>query len=304
MKILEVPGAIVDDAIVDDPLLGPAHVITCGDKTMTMSAIDWARPTTIPTVAAPAMLATGAGAAIMNAIALRARDAGVTALRYAGRYPTAALWKTLLRSFRTTATEADFMQHFGVARELPIDFTPAPFTRIDNAHGHVEMRDARIERAVVDDIPFEIDGSPTRFVDDRAEVWFGDLLYAHVAMFDAAGRLVDGPHPLPACASTVIGKPFPKPLVAGLAELVADSVPAPLQQAASRFVIDHPIRWADLGARAATFGEGGLAVHAALWERIAPLGLPRLALAIAEALIPVVTLQAVAQIARRISQTK
>ena len=69
----------------------------------------------------------------------------------------------------------------------------------------------------------------------------------------------------------------------------------------SRFVIDHPIRWADLGARAATFSDGGLAVHAALWERIAPLGLPRLALAIAEALIPVVTLHAVARIARTLS---
>jgi hypothetical protein len=49
--------------------------------------------------------------------------------------------------------------------------------------------------------------------------------------------------------------------------------------------------WADLGARAARElpGNGaGFVVHAALWDRIAPLGLGRLALALAEALAPVV----------------
>jgi hypothetical protein len=59
------------------------------------------------------------------------------------------------------------------------------------------------------------------------------------------------------------------------------------------------IAWADLGARAAAERPGGFAVHAALWDRIAPLGLARLALALAEALAPVVA----ASIARRAAVT-
>ena len=317
---LDVPGAIVDCDVLVDPLLGPAHVITALDATTTMSAVDWTRPTTIPTVAAPAKLPAGAGGAIMNAIATLARDAGVPALRYAGRYPTAALYRTLLRSFRTDVTEEAFTSHFklgGPAVEIPIDFVPAPFERLGNPHGYVELRDdpagsgRRVERAVVDRVSYEIDGSPARLVQEphmegpwdpvkqrlRAELWFGDAVYAHVATFGSDGALVDGPHPLPRCEHEVIGQSFPPPLVAALADLVADAVPAPLREDAHAHMTGMVLRWADLGARPATATPDGLAVHAILWERIAPLGLPRLALALAEALAPVVTARLVAAIA-------
>ena len=310
---LDVSGAHVDCAVIDDPLLGPAHVITSGDATTTMSAVDWTRPTTIPTVAAPAVLAPGAGGAIMNAIATVARDAGVPALRYAGRYPTAALYRTLLRSFRTDVTEEAFTSHFklaGEAAEIPIDFTPAPFERLGNPHGYVELRDdpagglRRIERAVVDRVSYEIDGSPARLVATlastravRAELWFGDAPYAHVATFDPEGALVDGPHPTPACESKVLGEVFPADLVTALADLVAEAVPAPLRDDARKHLAGLTLRWADLGARTAARTPDGLAVHAVLWERIAPLGLPRLALALAEALAPVVTASVVTAIA-------
>jgi hypothetical protein len=49
---------------------------------------------------------------------------------------------------------------------------------------------------------------------------------------------------------------------------------------------------ADLGARAAAERSGGFAVHAALWDRIGPLGLARLALALAEALAAAVVRRA------------
>ena len=311
MKILEVPGAIVDDAIVDDPLLGPAHVITALDATTTMSAVDWTRPTTIPTVAAPGKLPPGAGGAIMNAISMLARDAGVTALRYAGRYPTAALYRTLLRSFRTDHTEEAFTSHFklaGPAVEIPIDFVPAPFARLGNPHGYAELREdlvggaVRLERAVVDRVSYEVDGSPARLVQQapdlhRAELWFGDAPYGHVATFDAAGVLVEGPHPLPRCEHEVIGQAFPAALLEALADLVADAVPAPLREDAKKHLAGTVLRWADLGARPAAITGDGLAIHAVLWERIAPLGLPRLALALAEALAPVVTARLVAAIA-------
>jgi hypothetical protein len=300
---LEVPGARVDATVIDDPLLGPAHVIRCADgRTTTMSAIDWSRPTTIPTVAAPGVLPPGTGGAIMNAIAERALAAGVPALRYAGRYPTAALFKTLLRSFRTAASEADFTSHFqllGAPIEIPIDFAPAPFTRIDHASGFVEMRDGVLERAVVHRVSYEIDGSPARLVDAHAQVWFGDACYADVATFDPRGDLIDGPYPIPRSTSSVIDQVFPVPLVAALAELVAEVVPSPIAQDAKRFLTSKIVRWGDLGARAASMTPSGdIFVHAAIWDRIAPLGFPRLALALAEALGPVVTLAVVAEIGR------
>jgi hypothetical protein len=350
---VNIAGVEIDTSTVDDPLLGPAHVLTCPDgRTTMMSAIDWSRPTTIPTVAAPGVLPPGAGGAIMNTIAERARAAGVRALRYAGRYPTAALFKTLLRSFRTSATEEEFTSHFRLAGEpieIPIDFVPAPFTRIGNRYGFVEMRDGQIERAVVDRVSFEIGGSPARLVEFahantgrdiegpnigrdiegpntdrdiegpntgrgvsgldissrvRAQIWFGDTPYADVATFDARGALIDGPHPIPPSTSQVLRRVFPPALVVALAELIADVVPGPIAEDAKRFLTSKVVSWDDLGARAAMTRDGDILVHAAIWDRIAPLGFPRLALALAEAIGPVVTIALVAEIgreARRIS---
>ena len=55
-------------------------------------------------IAAPGKLPPGAGAALLNVIALLAERP----LRYAGPYPTPALYRALRRSFRTTATEGSF----------------------------------------------------------------------------------------------------------------------------------------------------------------------------------------------------
>lgn len=304
---LAVDGAVVDGAICHHPLLGAAH--TVGDTAMT--ALDWARPAEIPAIAAPGRLPLGAGAAILNTIALLARDAGVTALRYAGPYPTAALWRSLARSFRCDADEAAFTagaldRAVRVARDpIPIDFAPAPHERIAIPGGFVELRD-RLERAVIDGVGYEPGGSPARLVDPtegsvprlavldadpaghHAEVWFGDACYARVATLAADGSVIDGPHPIPACASPVIGCAFPAALRDALAELVADAVPAPLAADARALCAAAGIAWADLGARAAAERPDGFAAHAALWDRIAPLGLARLALALAEALAPVV----------------
>jgi hypothetical protein len=271
-----------------------------------MSAIDWARPTEIPAIAEPGRLPPGAGGAILNTIAVLARRAGVPALRYAGPYPTAALWRSLARSFRTTGDEAGFTagaldRALRVARDpIAIDFIPAPHERIAIAGGTVELRDT-VERAVIDGVSYEPGGSPARLVElDAArfacEVWFGDASYARVATLGADGTLLDGPHPVPPCASPVIGRAFPPPLRAAIAELVADAVPAPLADDARALCAATPLHWADLGASAARETADGFAVHAALWDRIAPLGLARLALALAEAMAPVVTAAAVRRI--------
>jgi hypothetical protein len=291
---LAVDGAVVDGAICHHPVLGAAH--TVGDTAMT--ALDWARPAAIPAIAAPGCLPLGAGAAILNTIALLARDAGVPALRYAGPYPTAALWRSLARSFRCDADEAAFTagaldRALRVDRTpIPIDFAPAPHERIAIPGGFVELRD-RLERTVIDGVGYEPGGSPARLVaadpaGHHAEIWFGDACHARVATLAADGSVVDGPHPIPACTSPVIGRAFPDALRDALAELVADAVPAPLAADARALCAATGVAWADLGARAAAERPGGFAVHAALWDRIAPLGPARLALALAEALAPVV----------------
>ena len=301
---LAVSDAVVHGAVLTHPLLGPAHAV--GDTAM--SALDWARPTQIPAIAEPGRLPLGAGSAILNTIAVLAVRAGVAALRYAGPYPTSGLWRTLARSFRCAASEADFTagaldRALRVARDpIAIDFAPAPHERLAIPHGFVELRDG-VERAVIDGVAYEPGGSPARLVEPRAadassagaiaiahhcEVWFGDAPYARVASLAADGSLIAGPHPVPACESPVIGQEFPLALRIAIAELVAEVVPPPLAGAARALVAAESLRWADLAGRAARELPEGLAVHAALWDRIAPRGLGRLALALAEALAPVV----------------
>jgi hypothetical protein len=334
---LAVAGAAVDGAVIAHPLLGAAHAV--GDTAM--SALVWARPTEIPAIAEPGRLPLGAGAAILNTIAVLARRAGVASLRYAGPYPTPALWRTLARSFRCDASEAAFTagaleRALRVARDpIAVDFIPAPHERIAIAGGFVELRDA-VERVVIDGIAYEPayepaykpayepaskpGGSPARLVagdprgDDRdtaaraghprdpdlgaqrhCEIWFGDAPYARVATVAPDGALLAGPHAIPACTSPVLGRAFPQALRLAIAELVAGAVAAPLGPAARELCAGLPLCWADLGARAAGEHSDGFAVHAALWDRIAPLGLGRLALALAEALAPVVTAAVVAR---------
>jgi hypothetical protein len=309
---LVVDGVTVDGAITRHPLLGDAHTI--GDTAMT--ALDWVRPTEIPAIAEPARLPPGAGGAVLNLIALLAQRAGIAALRYSGPYPTAALWRSLARSFRATGDEAAFTadalgRALRVARDpIAIDFAPAPHERLAVPGGFVELRDG-IERAVIAGISFEPGDSPARFTADRhCEIWFGDAPYARLATLAADGALLEGPHAIPRCTSPVIGRAFPDALRIALAELVAEAVPAPLADDARLLCAAGPLIWDDLGARAARElpetcdagddrHQGGFAVHAALWDRIAPLGLGRLALALAEALAPVVAAAVVRRASRQ-----
>jgi hypothetical protein len=284
---IEVGGIAVVRDVVSHPLLGDAHIIEhAGTPISAVSAIDWDDPAQIPAIAEPGALPPHAGGALINELARRARRP----LRYAGPYPTPALYRTLLRSFRASADEASFTQDLlhraaTLARdEVPVDFTPAPHTRVANGHGHVELRDG-LERAVIDGIAYER-GAVARIVDGtHAEVWFGDAAWARVATFDDHGALVDGPHAIPPPATDVVGKPFPPALLHALAGLVRDLVPFGLP-------VELPsVIWADLGARAARATPAGYEVHAALWERLAPHGMARLAMALAEALAPVVTMK-------------
>jgi hypothetical protein len=289
---IEVGGISVICERVSHPLLGDAHVIEhAGAPITAMTAIDWDRPAQIPAIAAPGKLPPNAGGALLNELARRA----TRPLRYAGPYPTPGLYRALLRSFRASADEATFTKDLlpraaTLARdEIPVDFTPAPHARVENPHGHAEVRDG-VERVVVDGIAYEPTGSPARLDGLHAEVWFGDEPWARVATFDARGALVGGPHAIPRADSKVLGTPFPPALLSALSSLVAELVPLALP------VELRSVTWADLGARAARRSDRGYEVHVALWERLAPHGMARLALGLAEALAPVVTLDLVRQL--------
>lgn len=295
----------------EHPVLGPIDgIYVDGTLVTVMSHIDWDAPTRIPAIERPGAIPGGLGTVILNDLATRARAAGITALRYAGPYPTPALYQSLLRSFRTTCTEAEFTRDVlerslrGATDELPFDFVPAPHTRVHHRRGHAELRDG-IERAMIDGVAYTrggmarlVDGGDDahiRGVDDsiHAEVWIGDAPYARVASFGPDGALREGPRALPACTSDVVGKEFPLPLRGAIGELVAETVAAPLASAAREVLAGATVRWADLGARAARRTDDGFEVHAALWERLSPHGLGRVALALAEALAPLVAQAAV-----------
>jgi hypothetical protein len=156
-----------------------------------------------------------------------------------------------------------------------------------------------VERAVIDGIAYERDGSPARLVEMTngwsCEVWFGDSRYAEVATISARGALLAGPSAIASLSSRVLGESFPRELREAIAELVAECVVAPLADDARAAVAARTLAWADLGARAAISTHDGFAIHAALWERISPHGFARLGLALAEALAPVVSATLVAE---------
>ncbi len=161
-------GLVLHKGTVSHPLLGPAHVIEHAGRPITaMSAIDWDRPTQIPAIAEPRALPPGAGTLLINDIAERALRAGVQTLRYAGPYPTHALFASLLRSFRTTGTVETFTANvldraMRIAHdEVEVDFTPAPFTRTPRSYGYVDIRDDAADRVQIDRVVYDHQEQPS-----------------------------------------------------------------------------------------------------------------------------------------------
>jgi hypothetical protein len=275
-------------------VLGPVQRIEDPARVLArVTATSWRDPAQIPAIDAPARLPAGVGTALLNVLALGARAAGRT-LRYAGPYPTAALWTSLGEAFRPLggADEASFTAGAldrairGDLGEVPVDFEPAPFERVQVApRVVVHLRDG-VERLYLGGLGWGPRG-PRRLLRDndvvRAALWIGGAAWAEVAVLGDDGRLVSGPRPLPVVRSSVLGKSFPPALITALAELLADGEP-PLLAAAMREVLAGlPLVWGDPGADAARLLGGALVVHAGLWERLGD-DAGALALGLAEAL--------------------
>ncbi|MCE9579396.1 MAG: hypothetical protein K8W52_40110 [Deltaproteobacteria bacterium] len=266
------------------PVLGPVHAIRRGGATLAVvSAIDWRAPRAIPAIDRPAALPRGTGAIILDMIAFAAAHAGVAPLRYLGPYPTRALWTALTACFTATGDEDAF------AAGAPVSFAPAPFARHwQGARVAVDLR-TTLERAAIDGRVYG--RGAHRLVEEgphhHAALWIGDAAYARVATFAADGALVDGPHAPPSLASPVIGQRFPPAMVRALAALCADTAAPALAPAITAVLEERALAWADTGLDLVRALPGAIAVHAALWDRLAPRGLARVAAALAEALSPV-----------------
>lgn len=305
--MIEVAGLRVHLDVVEHPLLGDAHVIEyAGEPVTAMSALDWDRPTRIPTVAEPRKLPRGTGSLLLNEIAMRARSAGVKTLRYAGPYPTPALFGTLQRSFRTNASEAEFCADvLGRAMrlahdEVPIDFAPAPFVRLTTSYGSFDKRDG-IERAVIGGVLYDREGtvgSLARLAGSQAVLGFGDVVWTRIADLADDGALAGSVQPIPALDSDVIGNAFPRALAEQFADLVADAVPPPLAADAREVMLERSIVWADLGWRSAARAGDGIELHAGWWMYLAPRGIQAFALAVTDALATVITQLVVDEVTR------
>jgi hypothetical protein len=241
---------------------------------------DWRRPEHLPAIDAPSRLPIGVGTALLNVLALGARAAGRT-VRYSGPYPTAALWASLLEAFRVdgdpAAAEARFTDGAyeralrGDSSEVPVDFTPAPFERVQIAPGAVVHLLDGVERLYVGGLAWG-GGGARRLVREgdnvRAVLWIGGEPWAEVAELTDDGKLIGGPRPLPPVRSSVIGKAFPPALLDALIEVMTDDEPPMLATAMREVVRDLNVVWGDPGADVARPIAGVLVVHAGLWERI------------------------------------
>lgn len=293
-------------------------------------AVDWHAPRAIPAMERPAALPSGAGSAILNYLAQRALERGTGPLRYVGPYPTNALFDTLLTCFRVGEPVAEARARFSAqveelavaatVREIAVDFWPDPFSRVWNDAKDetgvcgaeragrsvcVQLRRG-VEAVYVGDRAYRRApsvASPRRVIapeapaEDgaswRAVIEIGGRLWAEVARVDGSGRLLDGPHPLPAVTNPLVGTPLP----AGIRQVLLAALPARapqlLQAMLAQVVAEIPIYWADTGDALARYREDRVEVHAALPEAFAEESASALLDTLARALEPV--LQRIAQ---------
>jgi hypothetical protein len=298
---------LIGEPIEEHPVLGRTQsvrvVFDQGESVVARVAeTDWTHPENIPAIDAPARIPAGAGTVLLNVLAISAQRLG-RSLRYVGPYPTSQLWSSLRQCFRPVGgDEAKFTEGvferavLGESREVPVDFEPAPFERVQvGPRAVVHLRDG-VERLYLGGLAWARQGAARRLVpigdEMHVQLWIGGASWGEVAVLDAAGRLLSGPKPLPTVQSNVLGRPFPPALRGALGELMTDDEPPLLAQAMREVLRDVEIVWGDPGADVARVLGGVLVVHAGLWERLGQGPVAPLAQALAAALSPPVKLLA------------
>lgn len=122
----------------------PADFSACRPLTV-FEAIDWTRVDRIVPGAEPARLPPGAAPAVFNLVATLAAAQGAGALRYAGPYPSEALFLGLLEAFRYVPETEDPL---GAFQRGELAWAPAPHEPLFAADDlYVQLR-GRIEKIV------------------------------------------------------------------------------------------------------------------------------------------------------------
>ena len=237
-------------------------------------AIDWAAPRFIPPIDRPAAVPSGAGSAILNVLATLAPGP----LRYRGPYNTAALFDALSHSFtvapgarRRFVADVETRALAGTMDVVDVPFTPAPHTWAWPREGVcVERRDG-VQRVFVANRAFSPNGHRRLTRTDagwRADVVIAGEVWCPVLTLDHAGELVEGPHPVPAVESALVGTALPDEIATVLAEVIASRAPRMLAPMVQRVVDTHTLTWADTADALATTNNDHLQLHAVLGERL------------------------------------
>jgi hypothetical protein len=245
-------------------------------------AVDWAAPAAIPPLDRPGALPAGAGTAVLNFLAQRARARGAT-LRYRGPYPTGALFDALLECFAVSGDLAAAFARFsadvedtaltGTAREAPVDFTPAPFVRTWAAPRVCVQKRSKINKIHINKYAFTaIPIGARRLLPHpdgvSATLVLGGQPHAEVARFSPDGSLLSGPHPLPPVTGGLVGRPLPAALSRALATALPPRAPAALRSTLRAVLADTPLIWGDPGADAAAARDGAIVLHPVLVQRL------------------------------------
>lgn len=273
-------------------VLGRCDVIADehGHALARLAAVDWARPRSIPALDVPGALPPGAGSAVLNLLATRARDAGVASLRYRGPYPSEALFDTLRGSFAVAhgSSTADARERFtadvesaafaGRSVEPAVDFVPDPHAwswpdaRVCAQHRH------GLERVWIDGRAWDRDGvGPRRLRRDdhgwRAVFEIADEAVASIGTFDDEGRPLGRPLGAIPVPKELVGLELPPAACAVVAEAVTTGAIAPLRAAIAELLRDRPLVFGDSGFELARLEATRIVLHATIaaqLERIPP----------------------------------
>ena len=265
----------------EHPIFGPVDRLVRGTASLAFfGRIDWLSPTHVPPLDRPGALPSGAGAAVLNLLAIVARSADVEALRYRGPYPTAALFDSLLCSFVVDGDLDSALTRFtadvertavlGRMHEADVDFAPAPFEwSWPHPRVCVQRRDG-IERIYVDGHAFDAwRRGPRRVLLEKdgsakAVVAIGDTPWATVVALDAEGALVGEPEPLPKAPADLVGQPLPTEVTAVLGEAVAERAVASLRNAIREVLGSVALVWGDPGLSVVRATDRGIEIHAGM----------------------------------------